>query len=441
MDYSNKVVDTKQILSMVQSGNHIVTGMCANEPLEFLKGLPTIADRVSSVTIANCLPLYQGDYLNDPKCIQAFHIESWFFTSVMRKAFSNGNVSHIPGHLHLYAKKRIGSEPTDMFICQCSLPDEDGNVSLGLSNVYETEFMNDAKIFVVEMNQRMPRAVGDHVVNLKDVDYIVKVDYDVCELADAATNEKDERIGKYVADMIRDGDCIQVGIGGIPNAVCDCLESKKHLGIHTEMMTTGLMRLMMSGAVDNSKKQVDKGKTVCAFVGGTKELYEFVNNNPDVFVMNGYQANNPTYIGYNDNQVSINTCIEIDMTGQCCSENIGLRQFSGSGGQCDTAVGAQNSKNGRSFITLYSTTLVTDKETGEKVEISKIVPTLKTGAAVTLSRNDVDYVVTEYGVASLRGKNIHDRAKELIEIAHPKFREDLYKAAVKAGFLHEGINN
>lgn len=437
MDYSNKLITVEKALDMVKSGDHIVTGMCANEPLAFLERLPSIADKVENVTIVNCLPLYDGKYLSDPKCIQAFNIESWFFTPVVRKAFPNGNVSHIPGHLHLYARKRKEMVPTDILICQGSVPDENGNISLGLSNTYETEFMDYAKTFIVEINKKMPRLNGDHIVNIKDIDYLIEADYDVLELADAATNEKDKKIGQFIADMVEDGDCIQVGIGGIPNAVCDCLEGKKHLGIHTEMMTTGLMRLIRSGAVDNSRKQVDTGKSTCAFVGGTRELYDFVNENPDIYIMNGYQANNPAYIGKNDNQVSINTCIEIDLTGQCCSENIGLRQFSGSGGQCDTATGALNSKNGRSFITLYSTTMVKNKETGEKTEISKIVPTLKNGAAVTLSRNDVDYVVTEYGVACMRGRSINDRAKALISIAHPKFRDELYKEAVQCGFIIE----
>lgn len=435
MDYSNKLITVEEALAKVQSNDNIVTGMCANEPLAFLEKLPEIADRVENVTITNCLPLYDGAYLQDEKCIKAFNIEGWFFTPVLRKAFKNGNVSHIPGHLHLYARKRKEVVKTDFLICQASMPDENGNVSLGVSNVYETELLNYAKTVILELNKKMPRTYGDHVINIKDVDYVIEVDYDLCTLSDAPITDKDKKIGQFISERINDGDCVQIGIGGIPNAVCDCLMDKKHLGIHTEMMTTGLMRLMKAGAVDNSMKQIDVGKTTCAFVGGTKELYDFANNNNDIYMMNGYQANNPSYIGNNDNQVSVNTCIEIDLTGQCCSESIGTRQFSGSGGQCDTAVGALNSKNGRSFIALYSTATITDKVTGEKKEISKIVPTLKPGAIVTLSRCDVDYVVTEYGIAFLRGKSINQRAKELIAIAHPNFRDELYKQAIENGFI------
>lgn len=437
MDYSNKLVTIEEILSKIKSKDVIVTGMSANEPIEFLKKLPTIADKVQDVTITNCLPVYDGEYLSDPKCIEAFNIESWFFTAPMRKAFKNGNISHIPGHLHLYARKRKERVRTNFFICQSSMPDEDGNVSLGISNVYETEFLNYSDNIVLEMNKKMPFVKGDHSINLKDVNYVVEVDYDLLELSDAQSCDKDNVIGKFIADNINDGDCIQVGIGGIPNAVCNFLSDKKHLGVHTEMMTTGIMRLMKSGAIDNTMKQADIGKSVCAFILGTKELYDFVDDNPEIYIMNAFQTNNPEYIKNNDNQVSINTCIEIDLTGQCCSETIGTRQFSGSGGQCDTAVGALNSKNGRSFIALYSTTTLTDKATGERKEISKIVPTLKPGAAITLGRCDVDYVVTEYGVACLRGTSINQRAKDLISIAHPKFRDELYKQAVEYGYILE----
>lgn len=440
MDYKDKIITIEEVLAKVKSNDVIVTGMSANEPLAFLEKLPTIADRVENVTITNCLPVYDGEYLRDEKCIKAFNIESWFFTGVMRKAFKNGNVSHIPGHLHLYAKKRREQVRTNLFICQASMPDENGNVSLGMSNVYETAFLDYSDMIVLEINKKMPFTDGDHIINVKDVDYLVEVDYDLLELPDAPSSKEDELIGKHIADLINDGDCIQVGIGGIPNAVCNCLMDKKHLGIHTEMMTTGLMRLMKNGAVDNSMKQVDVGKSVCAFILGTKELYDFVKNNKDMYIMNAFQANNPDYIKNNDNQVSINTCIEIDLTGQCCSETIGTRQFSGSGGQCDTAVGAQNSKNGRSFISLHSTTVLTDKKTGEKKRISKIVPTLKPGATVTLGRCDVDYVVTEFGVACLRGLSIDKRAQALIAIAHPDFRDELYKQAVECGYITEKSN-
>jgi acyl-CoA hydrolase len=242
-------------------------------------------------------------------------------------------------------------------------------------------------------------------------------------------------IGKHIAKYINDGDTLQLGIGGIPNAVADQLHHKKDLGVHTEMLTTGFMKLYQSGAVTNRKKTLHNGKFVAAFALGTKELYEFIDDNPSIMLLNGNYVNDPCIIGQNDNQVSINTSIEIDLTGQCCSESIGPIQFSGTGGQTDTATGAQRAKNGRSFIALYSTANVKNKETGEREEISKIVPFLKLGAAVSLSRNDVDYVVTEYGAVRLRGTSIQERVELLISIAHPKFRDELREKAREIGYI------
>ena len=210
--------------------------------------------------------------------------------------------------------------------------------------------------------------------------------------------------------------------------------NKKDLGIHTEMFTTGMMHLIKAGVVTGLKKNVNKGKHVTAFAFGTPELYEFLNDNPSVYFMRGREGNDPAIIGLNDNMVSINTTLEIDLTGQCASESIGHVQFSGTGGQSDTAIGAQNSKNGRSFIALYSTAMVKNPETGISEEISKIVTFLKPGAAVSLSRNDVDFVVTEYGCVSLKNNN-RRRARLLISIAHPKFRDELTKEAIKYGYI------
>ncbi|HNZ50852.1 MAG TPA: acetyl-CoA hydrolase/transferase C-terminal domain-containing protein, partial [Bacilli bacterium] len=237
--------------------------------------------------------------------------------------------------------------------------------------------------------------------------------------------------------IINDGDTIQLGIGGMPNAVAKSLYGKKDLGIHTEMLTSEMAKLIKAGVITGKKKTLHPGKHVACFVLGDQALYDFIDDNPSVMILNGAYVNDPYIIGLNDNQVSINSTIEIDLTGQCASESIGTRQFSGTGGQSDTAVGAQNSKNGRSFIALYSTAMVRNPVTGIKEEVSKIVTTLNQGAAVSLSRNDVDYVVTEYGVVRLRGTNVRERAKLLISIAHPKFREQLTKEAIEVGYLHE----
>ena len=253
-------------------------------------------------------------------------------------------------------------------------------------------------------------------------------------MPDAPFSEKDAVIGKYIADMVPDGSCIQLGIGGIPNAVAEALKTKNDLGVHTEMLTTGMMKLAKMGVITGKYKQINKGKMVAAFAMGEPELYEFMDYNPSIAIMDGAWVNDPYVIAQNDNQVSINTTIEVDLTGQCASESLGSRQFSGTGGQADTAIGAQMSKNGKSIIALYSTVMVKDKD-GNRHEVSKIVPQLMAGATVSLSRNDVDRVVTEYGVAELRGTDIRERVERLIAIAHPKFREELHDDAVRVGIL------
>jgi acyl-CoA hydrolase len=285
------------------------------------------------------------------------------------------------------------------------------------------------------MNPHFPRTLGDLEVHIDDIDYMVKTDYYPPVLPDTEPNEKDIKIGKIIADFVQDGDTIQLGIGGIPNAVANALVDKKDLGVHTEMLTTGFMKLYKQGVITNKKKTLHPGKMVAAFALGTEELYEFIDDNLGLLLLDGNYVNDPYIVGLNDNQVSINTTIEVDLTGQCCSESIGTRHFSGTGGQTDTATGAQRAKNGRSFIALYSTAMVRNKETGEREETSKIVATLKPGAAVSLSRNDVDYIVTEYGAVRLRGTSIKERVKLLISIAHPKFRDELTAQAKEIGYI------
>ncbi|HBP26096.1 MAG TPA: 4-hydroxybutyrate--acetyl-CoA CoA transferase, partial [Acholeplasmatales bacterium] len=366
-----------------------------------------------------------------------FNLDGWFYTNVLRKAHEHGNISFIPNCLHYAGNKRLYHVHPNIFITSTTMPDEHGFVSLSLSNVYEKEIMKQADLVVFETNKHFPRTLGDVEVHVSDVDYLVEVDYPAPTIPSEEPNEKDFLIGRQIADRINDGDTIQLGIGGMPNAVAKSLYGKKDLGIHTEMLTSEMVNLIKAGVINGKRKTLNNGKHVACFALGDQALYDFIDNNPSVAIMRGSYVNDPYVIGQNDNQVSINATIEIDLTGQCASESIGTRQFSGTGGQSDTAIGAQNSKNGRSFIALYSTAMVRNPITGLKEEKSKIVSTLTPGAAVSLSRNDVDYVVTEYGIVQLRGTNIRERAQMLISIAHPKFREQLTKEAVECGYLHE----
>lgn len=430
-----KTITVKQALELVQDGDHIVAGMAASEGREFFLHLHEITNRIKHVTIDNCLPLYPYDFMINDQYKNSFTINSWFFSGDLRKAFKNGNISFIPNQLHFAGVRRVHHQKPNIYVGNATPPDKHGFVSLSLSNVYEKHMIEQADTVILEINPNLPRTLGDLEVHENAIDYFVEVDYPAPELPDNEPNEKDKKIGQNIADLIHDGDTVQLGIGGIPNAVALALMDKKDLGVHTEMLTTGFMKLFNNGAITGSKKTLHRGKMVAAFALGTKELYDFIDDNPAVMLLDGNYVNDPMVIGQNDNQVSINTTIEVDLTGQCASESIGTMQFSGTGGQTDTATGAQRAKNGRSFIALYSTANVKNKETGEREPISKIVPTLKPGAAVSLSRNDVDHIVTEYGVARLRGTNIKERVERLIAIAHPDFRAELKEEAEKLGYI------
>jgi len=434
MSYKEKVITLEQALNMVKSDDNIVTGLGAAEGKMFMDNIHTIADRVKNVTITNCLSMASGEFMNEVYK-DSFNIDGWFFSPPMRKAFKNGNISFIPNHLHLAGWKRLEHVKPNIYVGSASMPDEHGFISLSCSNTYESKMIEKADVVILEINPKYPRTFGDVEMHYRDIDYFIEADYDVPVIKDVPFTEKDEKIGVLISEHINDGDTLQLGIGGIPNAVAAGLKGKKDLGIHTEMMTSGMVDLIEAGVITGKKKTLHKGKHVATFALGNKKLYDFINNNPSVMILNGKYVNDPAVIGLNDNMVSINTALEVDLTGQVCSESIGHIQFSGTGGQADTAIGAQNAKNGRSFIALYSTAMVRNPETGQKEEVSKIVPFLKPGAIVSLSRNDVDMVVTEYGIAHLRGTNVRERILRLIDIAHPSFREQLLKDAYDLGLL------
>ena len=432
-----KNITVSEALALVKSGDYIVTGLGSAEAKAFMTDLHTVADRVKNVKVSNCLPMGAYEFMVNPAYKDSFTTESWFYTPALRKAQPNGNVSFIPNHLHLAAFKRLCYRTPDIYVGIASMPDKHGFVSLSLSNTYEMKMIRAAKTVILEINPNAPRTFGDVQLHINDVDYLVEVDYPMPEIADAVPNEKDLAIGKLIADMIEDGDCIQLGIGGIPNAVAASLFDKKDLGVHTEMLTTGMVKLAKAGVITGKCKQTHKGQMVAAFAMGTQELYDFIDDNPSVAILDGGYVNDPHVIAQNDNQVSINTTIEVDITGQCCSESIGSKQFSGTGGQSDTAVGAQKSRNGRSIIALYSTAMVKNPATGEREETSKIVCQLKPGAAVSLSRNDIDWLVTEYGAVNLRGTGLAERARLIISVAHPNFREQLTREAIALGIIAE----
>lgn len=421
--YRRKVVSIEEVLNLVKSGDEIVVAMAASEPVELLSKLHTIADRVENVTVVSCLPMKAYEFYANPAYEGRFLMETWFYTGEVRKAHEYGTVSYIPNHLHLASRKRLSYRKPRFFWGTASPMDRFGNLTLSLGIVYEKDFMEAADVVVLEVNPNYPTTFGDTLISIRDVDYVVESTRPVPELPSAQPTEKDLKIGQYVAELVEDGSTIQLGIGAIPNAVAHCLYDKKDLGVHTEMFTDSMVDLYYAGVITGARKTLWKGKMVGAFAYGSKKLYDFINENPRCEFQRGRVANDPYIIGQNYKMVSINTALQVDLTGQVCSESIGVRHFSGSGGQSDTAVGAQKSEGGKSIIALYSTV--------KNDTISTIVPTLTPGAGVTLSRNDVDCVVTEYGVAPLRGRSIRERVRNLISVAHPDFRAELREEAEK----------
>lgn len=434
-DYTSKIIKVEDALALVKSESCIVTAVAASEPQAFLSQLHTIADRVHDVNVNICLSLRSYEFLESAEYEKSFDVVSWFHGPGTRKAQKLRKVSYYPNNLHFMGSKRLAAIKPNIFVGSASYPDEHGYVSLSLSNVYEKEVIAKADVVIIEMNKNCPRTFGDVELHVNDIDYLVETDYAIPEVPSAEPNEKDLTIGKYIAEYIHDGDCIQLGIGGIPNAVARSLYDKKNLGVHTEMLTAEMVKLAKAGVINGKCKQTYKGKMVATFAMGTHEMYEYIDNNPAIAILNSAYVTDPYNVAKNDNQVSINTTLEVDLMGQCSSESLGPVQFSGTGGQSDTAIGAQMSRNGRSFIALYSTAMVRNPETGEKEEVSKIVCQLKAGAAVSLSRNDIEYLVTEYGVVNLKGTTIKERVERIISIAHPKFREQLLQEAREVGLL------
>lgn len=434
MDYTSKIISLEKALSLVKSGDTIVTGLGAAEAGLIMENIHTLNGKVKDIRIVNCNPSHTCEFYK-PEYAESFSVDGWFYATPLRKAHAQGNMSYIPNNLHFAATKWLYRNKPNIFCASASMPDKNGFISLATSNTYERRMMEAADITILEINPNFPFVYGDVVIHYTDVDYLLEADYPVPTLPDVPFNDKDREIGRLISGYVPDGACLQLGIGGIPNAVAEYLKEKNDLGIHTELITSGMMELVKMGVVTNKRKNINRGQMIATMILGSKELFEFCDHNSGVALYDGAWVNDPYTIARNDNQISINTSLEVDLTGQCASESIGSRQFSGSGGQADTAIGAQMSKGGRSIIALYSTAMIKDKATGERHEVSKIVPQLQTGAAVTLSRNDADLIITEYGVADLRGATIKERVESLINIAHPKFRDELWDRALECGII------
>jgi acetyl-CoA hydrolase len=422
--YPHKVVDGDRAVEMIESGYRVfMTGNCS-VPKVLLKALVRRAPRIQNVEIDQVLTFCPDDYVS-PAMEGHLRVNSMFISENVRLAVNNGRADFTPVFLsefpNLYRK---GILSLDVALLHVSPPDSHGFVSLGVESGMVKTPASQAHLVIAEVNDHMPRVLGDTLLHISQIDYLVPVSYELTEVSMGEPSEISLKIASYIAPLIEDGATMQTGIGEIPNAVLRDLRDKKDLGIHSELICDGVGDLADEGVITNARKTIHQGKIISAFLIGTRRLYDFVDDNPFVELHPIEYVNDPFVISRNDNMVAINSAIELDLTGQVCADSIGTRFYSGVGGQLDFIYGASRSKGGRAIIALPSTNRRSDGTL-----VSRIVPTLTPGAGVTTTRNHVHTVVTEFGAAHLYGRNIRQRARALIDIAHPDFREELARQA------------
>jgi len=426
-EYKKRLTTAEEAVSVVKSNDNIYIGGNAATPFVLLRALANRKDELYNVKLIHVL-LMGEDPFSKPGMEGHFRHNSLFVGPADREAVNQGRADYVP--IFLFQIPNLfysGQIPLDVAIVQVSPPDEHGFMSLGVEVLASKAAVETAKIVIGQVNEKMPRVLGDSFVHFSRFEKLVEVSEDLPELKKKPFTEVERRIGHYIADLIEDGSTLQLGIGGIPDAVLSALKGKKDLGIHTEMVSDGIMEAIEQGIITGAKKTLHPHKVICTFILGSKKLYEFVDNNPFFEAHPVNYTNHPFIISQNENMIAINSAIEVDITGQVCSDSIGTYIYSGFGGQVDFIRGAAHSKGGKPIIALPST--------AKKDTISKIVPFLKQGAGVVTTRADVHYVVTEYGIAYLHGKNLMERTQALIKIAHPKFRSELTEAAKERNLI------
>ena len=430
--YQSRVVTAEDAVRKIQSGQRVfLTGNCST-PQTVLAALVKHAPNLKDVEICQALSVGPADYVS-PEMEGHIRVNTMFISANIRKAVQEGRADFTPVLLSefplLFKNKHL---PVDVALVHLSPPDEHGFLSFGIENGLTKSAAESARIIIAEVNQQMPRTLGDSFIHMSRVNYIVPVNYQLAEMsmggegADPIT----EKIAGYIAELIPDGATMQMGIGAIPDAVLKYLYNKKDLGVHSELFSDGVIDLVDAGVMTNARKTLHNGKIVAGFIIGSRRLYNWVDDNPLIELHPTEYINDPYVIAQNDRMVAINSAIEVDLTGQVCADSIGPKLYSGVGGQLDFIYGASRSKGGVPIIALPSTTTTRDGTV-----ISRIVTMLKRGAGVVTSRNHVRYIVTEYGVADLYGKSIRKRAEALISIAHPDVRADMKKEAVELRYL------
>lgn len=431
--YREKFAPEQTIFSRIRRGHHIFISTGCGEPQYLVRALVNYVQShpkaIFDAEVFHVWTLGVAPY-TDEKFKYNFRHNSFFVGPNTREVVNQGLADYTPIFLshvpNLFAQ---GLVPIDVALVQTSLPDRHGSMSLGVSVDITKAATEQASLVIAQVNSHMPRVHGDGFIHIEDVDFIVPYDEPLLEYHAEADDEIAQQIGKYVTRLIQDGDTIQVGYGSIPNAILANLSEKKHLGVHTELLSDGIVALMKHGSVDNSRKTINRGKTVATFCMGSRETYEFLDDNPAIEFRTVDYTNNPLVIARLDNMTAINSALEIDLTGQATAESLGRTFFSGIGGQADFMRGAVLARNGKTILALPST--------ASNGAVSRIVPLLREGAGATLNRGDVHYVVTEYGIAYLHGKNIRERAMELIAIAHPQFRPWLIQEAKRLKLIYK----
>lgn len=427
--YRQKLVSAEVLAEQVQSG--WIFGMDTG-PSQTPAIMSAVANKVRNsdikgVQVQTLLDIYPFEFYADNSLAGKMTGFSWFSSGGARKAVNGGYADLFPAYYRDIPRHIRTEYEYDAFCVAVSPMDSHGYFSLSLNGSYAEAMLDKAKRIFVEVNEKQPRCLCGTQIHVSQVDAIVEYTHELPVLPPTVLDETSITIGNLIAEQIPDGACIQLGIGAIPDATGMALKSKKDLGIHTEMFTDSMVELIECGAVNNSKKQIHRGKTVTTFAYGSKRIYDFIDDNPTVEVLPVDYVNDPDVICKNDNMISINAALEVDFFGQVCAESVGTKHMSGSGGQIDYVRGACQSKGGKSFIAFTST--------AKGGTISKIKPILTPGAICTTSKNDVDYIVTEYGIAHLRGRSLGDRTRQLIAIAHPDFRDELTFEAKKRGIL------
>lgn len=415
-----KITSASDALKYVQSNDNIFIHTAVAAPIQLVKALTNRHKGLSNVTIYHLHTEGPAPYVK-PEYSKAFHTKSFFVGANIRKAVETGEADYIPVFLseipHLFNR---GIIPLDVALVQVSPPDKHGYCSLGVSVDGSRAAVNNAKTVIAQINPNMPRTHGDGIIHKSQIDFAVEVGDVLPEFPPADLADTELKIGRHCANLVDNGATLQMGIGLIPDAVLASLTNHRNLGVHTEMFSDGLISLLESGVVNNSKKKIHPNRTVASFLVGSKKLYDFVDDNPNVAMLDCAYVNDTAVIRRNPKVTAINSAVEVDLTGQVCADSIGTRQYSGVGGQMDFIRGASLSKGGKPIIALPSTT---------RKGLTRIVPYLKQGAGVVTTRAHVHYIVTEYGSAQLYGKGMRERAKALIQIAHPSHREELEKAA------------